>query len=193
MGVILAGGAGRRIGGAKATVALHGQPLITYPLLAMKAALGRVAVIAKPDTELPELFAGVEVWIERGTVQHPLVGLIEALRLAAGRPVVACAVDLPFVTPDLIEALADADPRGAPGVVAARRGELQPLLGCYQPRAAGLLAAFGFEGPLRAAVAALEPERLEVSDDTVLFNVNVPEDLLTAAAMLDSGQPNVKS
>ena len=37
IGVVLAGGSGRRIGGSKAIVKLRGQPLITYPL----AALGR--------------------------------------------------------------------------------------------------------------------------------------------------------
>ena len=37
IGVILAGGRGRRIGGSKAVVELCGKPLIRYPLEAMEA------------------------------------------------------------------------------------------------------------------------------------------------------------
>ena len=48
--MILAGGLGRRIGGAKAVVQLGGRPLISYPLQALQAALGEVAIVAKPDT-----------------------------------------------------------------------------------------------------------------------------------------------
>jgi molybdopterin-guanine dinucleotide biosynthesis protein A len=186
IGVVLAGGNGRRIGGSKATVALNGRSLITYPLLALRAVLGDVAVIAKADTELPAMLPGVAIWIEQRPERHPLAGLIEALELAGGRAVVVCAVDLPFVTPELIGALAQADPGDTPAVVASRRGALQPLLGCYQPAAAALLDRPGFaQAPVRDAVAAIGPRRYEVADETQLFNVNGPEDLLTAAGMLD--------
>ena len=186
IGVVLAGGNGRRIGGSKATVALNGRPLITYPLRAMCAVLGEVAVIAKPDTELPPLYPGVVIWIEQWAEHHPLTRLIEALKLADGRPVLVCAVDLPFVSPELIGVLAQADPGKAPAVVASRRGALQPLLGCYQPAAAALLDRPGFaQAPVRDAVASIGPRYHEVGDETQLFNVNGPADLLTAAGMLD--------
>jgi molybdopterin-guanine dinucleotide biosynthesis protein A len=72
-------------------------------------------------------------------------------------------------------------------VVAAHRGSIQPLLGCYQHRAAdGLRRAAGAgDVPLREAVGALSPRLLEVEDPELLFNVNAPDDLLQAAAMLD--------
>jgi molybdopterin-guanine dinucleotide biosynthesis protein A len=38
---------------------------------------------------------------------------------------------------------------------------------------------------LREAIASLDAVRLEVADPEELFNVNAPEDLLQAAAMLD--------
>ena len=38
---------------------------------------------------------------------------------------------------------------------------------------------------LRDAVLALRPRLLEIDDADALFNVNAPEDLLQAAAMLD--------
>ena len=97
IGVILAGGRGRRIGGAKATVQLCKKPLICYPLAALQDALADVAVMAKLETKLPSL-PGLTVWVEPDAQQHPLVGIVRALALAEGRPVVICAVDLPFVS-----------------------------------------------------------------------------------------------
>jgi molybdopterin-guanine dinucleotide biosynthesis protein A len=184
IGVVLAGGLGRRIGGAKATVELAGRPLLSYPLEALAAALPDVAIIAKPDTELPSL-PGVTVWIEPQEPRHPLVGLIEALALAAGRPVLVCAADLPFVTPELIAHLSEEDPRGAPAVIAAHRTATQPLLGCYQPWAVGALRRVEPSAPLREIVAAIRPRLFEVTEPNLLFNVNTPDDLLQAAAMLD--------
>jgi len=180
IGVILAGGLGRRIGGAKAVVKLAGRPLITYPLAA-------VAVLAKPDTTLPSL-PGATVWIERAEPRHPLVGVVEALGLAEGRAVVICAADLPFVTASLIRALATSNPGRAPAMVAASAGAMHPLLGCYQPAAASLLGpiAAGERRPMREIVGAIEPRLLEVQDPEALFNVNAPDDLLRAAAMLDA-------
>lgn len=184
--VILAGGSGRRIGGAKATVNLQGRPLISYPLDAARQALREVAILAKADTVLPSL-PGVAVWIEPDSMRHPLIGLRQALALAGGRPVLACAADLPFVTPELIRRIAFADPGPSAAVVASSAGSMQPLLGCYRPRALYVLSQL--EGvddtPLRATVAALEPVLLEVDDPDELFNVNSPDDLLQAAAMLD--------
>src|SRR5450755_2068285 len=132
IGIILAGGRGRRIGGSKAVVELCGRPLICYPLEAMKAALSEVRIVAKADTELPSL-PGLTVWIEPEHPRHPLIGIVQALGLADGRAVLVCPVDLPFMTADLLRQLARAEPGNAPAVIVAHRGALQPLLGCYQP------------------------------------------------------------
>ena len=183
LGVILAGGGGRRIGGDKAIVELQGRPLISYPLEAVREALGQVAILAKADTKLPDL-SGVTVWIEPDPRAHPVVGIIEALALADGRPVLVCAVDLPFVTARLIRSsrgpiLAGAGGGGVP------RGVMQPLLGCYQHRALPLLRAEVQTRPVEEAIAAIDPVLFEVEDPEELFDVNSPDDLLQAAAMLD--------
>jgi molybdopterin-guanine dinucleotide biosynthesis protein A len=196
VGVVLAGGFGRRIGGEKATVKLSGRPLISYPLEAMRAVLDDVAVLAKADTRLPSL-PGVTLWIEPQTPRHPLAGVLQALALAEGRQVLVCAVDLPFASPVLIARLARADAAGSPAVVAAHRGRPQPLLARYEPRAASLLPRPSQDVSLLDAVAGIGPCLLEVDDVDELFNVNAPEDVLQAAAMLDrrrrGAYPNVKS
>jgi molybdopterin-guanine dinucleotide biosynthesis protein A len=188
------------MGGSKLTVPLGGRPLIEHPLLALRQALGAATVIAKPDVLLPPL-PGVTVWIESAEPHHPLVGIVEALALSDGRAVLVCPADLPFVSVELIRRLAAASPApaGGPGarapnptrapatVVRGPDGRLQPLLGCYQPAAAALLAPAAREAvePARSAVAALAPALLDVTDPDELFNVNSPEDVLIAQTMLE--------
>ena len=189
VGVVLAGGQGRRIGGAKAVVKLNRRPLISYPLEAVWRGLGNVAVVAKVDTELPSLF-GATIWIEPSEPRHPLTGILHALSLAEGRPVLVCASDMPFVPPSLIGAIAFANAADAPAVVASADGELQPLLARFAPAALEPLteAARDPGVALRDAVQALGPALYEVEDRECLFNVNSPDDLLQAAAMLDRRQ-----
>ena len=190
VGAILAGGGGRRIGGDKAIVELNGRPLISYPLEAVRQALGQVAILAKADTKLPYV-SGVTVWIEPEPRRHPLVGITQALALADGRPVVVCGADLPFVTPRLVRRLAKANPGRAPAVVACAQGAIQPLLGCYQRRALESLrrATQNAGRPVRDSIEALDPVLLEVDDPDELFDVDSPDDLLQAAAMLDQRPP----
>ena len=191
IGVVLAGGAGRRIGGDKALVTLGGRPLIAYPLAAMRAAVGEagvvaVAVVAKPDTRLPEeLPSGVVVWSEPAEPRHPAVGIAYALQRAGGRAVVVCAADMPFVTADVLAGLARAEAGGAPAVVAVLDRALQPHLARYEPGALRSLSAAAAGGrPLREIVAALEPRRYELADPRVAFNVNTAEDLAEAERWL---------
>lgn len=174
------------MGGSKAIVNLRGRPLISYPLEAMWRALGSVAIVAKIDTELPSV-AGVTVWVEPDEPRHPLFGIVHALGLAGERPLMVCAADLPFVTSGLIRRIADTDHGGAPAVIATGAGHSQPLLGCYQPAALERLTA-ALQRPdvrVREAVAAIKPLACPVEDPEALFNVNSPDDLLQATAMLD--------
>lgn len=186
MGVVLAGGLGRRIGGGKAMVALDRRPLITYPLEAIWRALGNVTIVAKLDTELPSI-PGVTVWIEPDQPRHPLTGILHALSLAEGRPVLVCAGDMPLVSAELIGAIARADAGPAGAVLASAQGEIQPLLACLQPSVLEPLAQAARHPDMRLqdVMSALGPRLYEVDDPELLFNVNTPDDLLQAAAMLD--------
>lgn len=188
VGVILAGGRGRRLGGEKASLILGGRPLLAYPVAAMQAALDEVAVVAKPDTVLPAL-PGVAVWREAPAPRHPLVGILAALRATRGRAVLVCAGDMPFVRPATLRGLAGAEAQGADAVVAlgADGAGLQPLLARYEPAALARLEPAAAEGvaPMRAVVAALAPVRFVVADPVELLNVNTREDLARARALVE--------
>lgn len=195
IGVVLAGGAGRRIGGAKAIVELHGTPLVEYPLRALQAVLAEVVIVAKQGTALPPL-PGVPIWIEPAEPRHPLAGIVHALEGAGAavgaREILVSAGDLPFVGPDLVELLAHTGAHGAPAVVPRVGGRMQPLLARYAPAAyEPLAAALRCDPPpsVTEAVTALRPRVLELDDAQPFFNVNAPEDLLTAAGLLDRGSP----
>ena len=185
------------MGAGKATVQLRGRPLISYPLAALTGALGAAAVVAKGDSELPPL-PGVEVWTEPDHPRHPLTGIVHALRVAAGRAVVVCAVDLPVVGPGVIRSLALAGCGAGSAAVVSGDGRLQPTLGCYGPAALGALSAAleRRDQALTDVVRGLRPKLVEVTDPEELVNVNTADDLARASAILGRrrlSQPNVKS
>jgi molybdopterin-guanine dinucleotide biosynthesis protein A len=182
VGVVLAGGAGSRVGGDKAALPVAGRPLISWPLAALRAVLAEVAVVAKEATVLPPVGYGVLVWREPDEPRHPLAGVVEALRRAGGRPVVVLACDLPLVTPVLVRALAEGDAGGAPALVARAEGRLQPLCARYEPAALALLEGFDGSGRVVTQIEALRPAVLEV-EAALLRNVNTPQD---AAAVTQS-------
>ena len=173
LGAILAGGAGTRVGGAKASLELCGRPLIAYPIAAMREAGLDLVVVAKRDTPLPDL--DVPVVHDTSSVLHPLAGVLAALEHAGG-PVLVVGTDMPDLPPQLLRRLADAD-ESADVVVATAGGQLEPLCARYSPSAREALErALADEAPLRATVAALNP--LEIATDAAAVrNVNTPDDL----------------
>jgi molybdopterin-guanine dinucleotide biosynthesis protein A len=209
LGAVLAGGAGRRLGGSKATAELAGRPLVAHALAALAEAGVEAVVVAKAETVLPPL--EVPVVLESDEPRHPLLGIVTALQHAGGRPVLALACDLPLVPPALLAELAQApqplpaplagapaplatDPAPDPLVLAAPGGEPQPLRGRYSPQLLpDLEAALAREESLRRTVASLSPRLLGDAElarfgdpAELLLNVNDPADLARAGAILAS-------
>lgn len=180
LGVVLAGGSGRRIGGDKALVELDGRPLLHYPIDALRAVVDEVVVVCKEHTPLPDLDGRAAIWCEPQEAGHPLYGVTAALQRAAeeGRSILVCAGDMPLVTPEALRALAGA--RDAPAVVARAGGRVQPLLARYSPAALPVLEAMEPGEPAIRVVERLDPLIVDLADEAVAFNVNAPEDLLLA-------------
>ncbi len=174
-------------GRGKATVLLAGRPLIEYPAAALDAVCDRGAVVCKAGTPLPPL-AGWERWDEPDEPRHPLTGLVHALGRAGG-PVLACAVDMPFVTVvDMRDLLRQAAAHpSARAVVATSGGGLEPTLGVYAPAALPFLWAAPAGAALRSTVGTLEPRRVELPAASVR-QVNTPKELTAAEAVLAGGQ-----
>ena len=189
IGVLLAGGDGRRLGGDKARVALAGRPLAQWALDALRAVLDEVVVACRLDTELPALRGVSEAWVEPEGPRGPVVGLATALREARGRPIVMCSINLPLMTPQVIRSLVHAA-ASRPAVVPRAGGRVEPLAGRWEPAALPLLTALAPGAALTTAVRVVEPALLDFeADDPAFTCVHAPEDLLRAAALLDARRP----
>ena len=187
IGAILAGGSGERLGArSKAALTVAGRPLAAYPAAALEDVCEVVAIVCKPDTELPGL-PGVERWDEPAEPRHPLTGIVHALE-HAGEAVLVCAADMPFVTADACRSLVTSPASAVAGegpaaVVAIAGGVLQPTFGLYTSAALDGLRSADRDGSLTAAVEALEPARVALPA-ALVRSVNTPDDLAAAEAEL---------
>ena len=132
-GVILAGGQGRRMGGAdKALLRLAGVTLVARAVERLEPQVERLAISANGD-------AGRFGWLGLPVLaddeaKGPLSGVLAGMDWAAGlgaRAVVTVAVDCPFFPGDLVPQLALAAERSAGGVALARWA--RPFTAVCQP------------------------------------------------------------
>lgn len=189
---MLAGGRGRRIGGAKPARLLAGTPLVDHPLAAAREACLEAVVVAKPDSELPAGLAAPRI-LEPEEPHHPLTGALAALehaaRLGSATAVVLVGCDMPFLTGPLLRRLAEAH-EGA--VLLELDGRAQPLPArCLPEHAALLREALAREAPLGAALRSLDPTVLRERDlerfgdpRRLCLSVDRPEELSAAERLL---------
>ncbi len=187
---VLAGGQSSRMGQPKPLAELAGRHLIDYPIEAARAAGLQTVVVAKAGSPLPPL--EVEVVAEPGEPRHPLCGIVAALRHGRGRDIVVVGCDMPFVSADLLTALAALEDRLA---VPSVGGRLEPLLARYSPELLdSLVQSLGAMRPLHRTVSELEPTVLD--DDwlsgfgdaaRLVFNINEAADLARAESLISDG------
>ena len=177
-GVILAGGAGRRMGVRdKAALRVGGVALLDRVLAAARPVCDRLVVVGPTrPTEVP----GVEFVTE----EHPGGGPVPAV-LAGLNACPECdtllvlATDLPLLHPDHLRLLlSELDHRSGVEVVPARGPQgANPLLAAYRSAALASRAARLGLGP-GAAASRLLPDALWAVDlGPATLNVNRPEDL----------------
>jgi molybdopterin-guanine dinucleotide biosynthesis protein A len=130
--VILAGGAGKRIGGAKPLRRLGGERLIDRAVRQARGWSDAVAIAVREPSQVQPLDAGL-VHDDPG-VAGPLGGLIAGLRFARteGRSLLlTIPADTPFLPADLLERLIEAI--GGHGcALAASGGQLHPVCGLWR-------------------------------------------------------------
>ncbi|HEX3823906.1 MAG TPA: NTP transferase domain-containing protein [Mycobacteriales bacterium] len=129
--VVLAGGHGRRMGGAvKPALTVGGRRLVDIALDAVAEASITVAVGAAIPTSRP-----VE-WVRETPVgSGPVAALAAALPLLRAPVVVVLAADLPFITTAAVDQLLAATGEAGAVVAIDSDGRDQPLIGCYDAAA----------------------------------------------------------
>jgi len=103
-GIVLAGGASRRIGRDKAFLELGGRPLIKVVIERMAQVCAEVLVVA--GDVRPYASLGVPVVEDRFRGVGVLGGLHAGLEAAAHELALAVGCDMPFLNPDLLRAFA---------------------------------------------------------------------------------------
>jgi molybdopterin-guanine dinucleotide biosynthesis protein A len=101
MGVLLAGGASRRMGSDKASVEVCGRPMSAWVIQALRAVCDRVVAAGRPDG-----LEGIEGLADPVSERRgPLAGLVAALEQAGSTPVLVVATDQPWVRPETLQRL----------------------------------------------------------------------------------------
>ncbi|HKA68864.1 MAG TPA: NTP transferase domain-containing protein [Actinomycetes bacterium] len=132
--VVLAGGAGRRLGGLdKAGLEVGNRALLDRVLGACGGA-GRIVVVG-PRRDIGQPIRWTR---EDPAGGGPVAGLAAGLPLTSAAVVVVLAVDLPFLTAatvDRLAAAAAADGRSDGAILVDATGRDQPLIAAYRRRA----------------------------------------------------------
>ncbi len=194
LGVVLAGGASRRLGRDKARVRLapSGETLVESAV----RRLGEVCVEVVLADRGRRLLAGVSS-IADGPGEGPAAAILGVAAARSGRSLLVLACDLPWVPVALLRRLLEQP--AADWVVPRWQSGLEPLAAHYRPRSLQLLAERVLRGqralhPLAQADGLrpyfLEGEQLAIygSPSRVFLNINRPEDL---ARLRNSAAPPI--
>ena len=179
VGVVLAGGASRRMGGApKALIEFEGTTLLDRAVGKLRPQVGSLIANANDD------FGGIDVptvadaFTDR---RGPLAGSLAGMEWArayepAATHVASVAVDTPFFPSDLVARLAS----GETGIAMARTGRhWQPTFGLWPISLCDELRTFLTADGSRKVLVFAEPRGLRgvEFDERDFENVNTPGDL----------------
>jgi molybdopterin-guanine dinucleotide biosynthesis protein A len=199
-GVIQAGGRSTRMGGApKALMTVGGRRIIERVVNAVAPAVDDLLVV----TNTPELFAflGIPMVPDAFPDHGSLGGIYSGLQAASGEAAFTVACDMPFLSPAVVRLVVACVGQG--DVVIPRvGGQLQTLHALYaraclphveERLRAGRLKVVGFFEHVRV-VEIPEEEVARLDDPARTFmNVNTPDELERARALLDAPQEDPQS
>jgi len=196
MGVILAGGQARRMGGGdKGLLPLGDGTILSHVIARLEPQVAALMLNANGD---PARFARLGLPVVGDSLDGfagPLAGVLAGLDFAAKQGcdhIVTAAADTPFFPCDLVPRLILAsETEAAPIVLAATQDGMHPTFGLWPVALREDLRA-ALAGGLRKVVQWTESHGAAQAmfDDggTPFFNVNTPDDLLRAEEMLRGGQ-----
>ncbi|HVC53688.1 MAG TPA: molybdenum cofactor guanylyltransferase MobA [Stellaceae bacterium] len=196
VGLLLAGGLSRRMGGGdKALRLLAGRTILDRVIDAMRPQVAALVLNANGD---PARFAGFGLPVVADSIDGfagPLAGILAGLDwTAAHRPdcalVASVATDAPFLPADLVVRLAERLNRDEADLAcAASQGQAHPVIGLWPVRLRDDLRHALVDEGIRKVDIWTARYRLATVEFAIgridpFFNANRPEDLETAAALL---------
>jgi molybdenum cofactor guanylyltransferase len=198
--VILAGGQGRRLGGADKPAVRVGRRSLAGAVVAAcdLAGASGVVIVGPARASLLAEFAGCTVPVEFTSEDPPGGGPVPALRAGLAKVtapwVLVLAADLPFLTGKLLRDLAKAAQPASGAVLADDLGNPQWLTSCWAT--AALRAALGSYqgGSLRGVLGPLPHAEFSVrvppGKPPYWLDCDTPADLAAAAAWASFRPPS---
>lgn len=185
-GVILAGGRGRRMGGAdKGLQELAGRPLVQWVLARLAPQVDQVLISANRNLARYRAFGCPVLPDSIGDSAGPLAGLHAALAHSATPLLISAPCDSPFLPIDVARRLHASLVENSAELAVARTGERVHRAFCLLrrellPQIEGFLASGGRR--LAEWHASLRVVEVSFDDDANAFgNINTPEDLARCA------------
>ena len=192
-GLILAGGASKRMQRDKAALKYQGKTQLERAFELARRHVDQVFVSLRADQTSDPTRAQRPMIVDLDEGEGPIVGIRSAL---AAHPEVAwlvLACDLPFLSDSAIQGLLrHRDPSAlATAYKSAHDGLPEPLCAIWEPAAAPLLAEYQAAGGhcprkflIRHAAQLIDPP-----DPRALDNINTPEEYSQAVAALEMSAP----
>ncbi len=193
LGVILAGGLARRMGGRdKAFLSLGGEALLDRALARLAPQVDSLAINSNGDPALFSGYAPPLVPDLDDSRAGPLAGVLAGLSFAEGigaSHVVTVAVDTPFFPSDLVTRLrAAAETDDLPLACAATGERTHPVFGLWpvalRADLAGALASGERKVDRWTARHGCAAARWTADPFDPFFNVNTPEDMADAESLV---------
>ncbi|AAS04592.1 molybdenum cofactor guanylyltransferase [Mycobacterium avium subsp. paratuberculosis] len=185
-GIVLAGGESRRMGRDKATLPgpRGAATLLEYVVGVLIQRCDPIFVMAAPGQPLPEVTARIIRDEIRG--QGPLPATGRGLRAAAeagARYAFVCAVDMPLLSPELIDDLVHLATETNAEVVLPWDGRSHYLASLYRTDLAERIDRLvaGGARSMRALIDASDAQQIVLPESRFLANVNTEADLRALA------------
>lgn len=177
IGIVLAGGASRRMGVDKATLVVGGKPMVVSVADALwEAGCHPVECQGGDPVAIGEY--GLDVVADSAPGGGPVVAISDALRRHRDRRVVTVACDLADLTSEVVEALLSARASGGHTVAVAASDDRRHLAAAWAPGSIDAVDRVAVDG-VTGFLALLD--RLDTTDvpvaSTAMRNVNHPHDL----------------
>ena len=188
--LILAGGRGRRMGCPKALLEVDGLPLLQRQFQLLSPLFERTFVVLKDSAllkKIPTLPWDAIITDPPGS--RCLLDVIGNAIEKVGRPVFLAAVDMPLLSPNIVEQICSRHTDGN-SVVPVEGGRPQPLAAVWDPSSLEVLEPPDGDLALLAWVRRVNATQLKWPDDFLQHteeersptnpfrNINTPEDLL---------------
>jgi molybdopterin-guanine dinucleotide biosynthesis protein A len=200
VGLLLAGGQSRRMGGGdKCLRPLGGETILARIVERVRPQVRRLVLNANGD---PARFAAFGLPVVADSVEGfagPLAGVLAGLDWAAANAgdcpwVASVPTDAPFLPADLVARLQAAVEQGADMACAASGGQPHPVVGLWPVRLRGdlrhaLVAEQIHKVDIWTARYRLATVEFPIGGIDPFFNTNRPEDLAEAERLLTTANP----